>query len=54
MGGPMSVNDEDQLPWLAPEKRFIRAAINSGKPESYKSINQLMGDILSFLLRSDG
>jgi len=32
MGGPMSVNDEDQLPWLAPEKRFIRTAINSGKP----------------------
>jgi len=32
MGGPMSVNDEDRFPWLAPEKRFIRAAINYGKP----------------------
>ena len=32
MGGPMSVNDEDKLPWLTPEKRFIRAAINYGKP----------------------
>ena len=32
MGGPMSVNDEDQFPWLAPEKRFIREVIESGKP----------------------
>lgn len=27
MGGPMSVNDEDRLPWLKPEKQFIRDAI---------------------------
>jgi GMP synthase-like glutamine amidotransferase len=32
MGGPMSVNDEDQFPWLAAEKRFIRAAVQAGKP----------------------
>jgi len=32
LGGPMSVNDEDNFPWLAPEKLFISAAINSGKP----------------------
>jgi len=32
MGGPMSVNDEDQFPWLAAEKRFMRAAIQAGKP----------------------
>ncbi|MCK9196778.1 MAG: gamma-glutamyl-gamma-aminobutyrate hydrolase family protein [Syntrophales bacterium] len=32
MGGPMSVNDEDKFPWLAPEKSLIRSAINSGKP----------------------
>jgi GMP synthase-like glutamine amidotransferase len=32
MGGPMSVNDEADLPWLRDEKRFIRAAIQSGKP----------------------
>jgi GMP synthase-like glutamine amidotransferase len=31
MGGPMSVNDEDTLPWLAPEKRFIARAIEAGK-----------------------
>src|SRR5690606_13429859 len=27
MGGPMSVNDEDPLPWLVAEKRFVRAVI---------------------------
>ena len=30
LGGPMSVNDEAALPWLAPEKRLISAAIDSG------------------------
>ena len=32
MGGPMSVNDEAEFPWLAAEKRFIRAVIDAGKP----------------------
>ncbi|MDD2271551.1 MAG: type 1 glutamine amidotransferase [Desulfuromonadaceae bacterium] len=27
MGGPMSVNDEESLSWLRPEKQFIRDAI---------------------------
>jgi GMP synthase-like glutamine amidotransferase len=31
MGGSMSVNDEQQFPWLADEKRFIRQAIDAGK-----------------------
>jgi GMP synthase-like glutamine amidotransferase len=31
MGGPMSVNDEAEHPWLAVEKRFIREAIEEGK-----------------------
>ncbi|EGV19707.1 type 1 glutamine amidotransferase [Thiocapsa marina] len=30
MGGPMSVNDEAQLPWLRAEKRFLREAIAHG------------------------
>ena len=30
LGGPMSVNDEAALPWLAQEKRFIRRAIDAG------------------------
>ncbi len=32
MGGPMSVNDEAEYPWLVPEKEFIRVAIEQGKP----------------------
>ncbi|MEW6261934.1 MAG: type 1 glutamine amidotransferase [Thermodesulfobacteriota bacterium] len=32
MGGPMSVNDELTLPWLGPEKQFIREAIGQGTP----------------------
>ena len=32
MGGPMSVNDEDRFAWLVREKRFIRRAIDAGKP----------------------
>lgn len=31
MGGPMSVHDEDTLPWLAAEKRFIKATVSAGK-----------------------
>ena len=31
MGGPMSVNDEEVHPWLAPEKRLIAQCIESGK-----------------------
>ncbi len=32
MGGPMSVNDEDEFPWLTREKDFIRTVIDAGKP----------------------
>lgn len=32
MGGPMSVNDEDEFPWLVSEKQFIGEAIHLGKP----------------------
>ncbi|MCU7795922.1 MAG: gamma-glutamyl-gamma-aminobutyrate hydrolase family protein [Candidatus Thiodiazotropha sp. (ex Myrtea spinifera)] len=32
MGGPMSVNDERDYPWLVAEKRFIREFIATGKP----------------------
>ena len=31
MGGPMSVNDEADHPWLAGEKAFIREAVAEGK-----------------------
>ncbi len=32
MGGPMSVNDEAELPWLAAEKRFVAGAVRAGTP----------------------
>lgn len=31
MGGPMSVNDEQDYPWLVDEKRFIKSAIEAEK-----------------------
>ena len=30
MGGPMSVNDESEFPWLRSEKQFIRDAVQHG------------------------
>ncbi|GAA1335443.1 type 1 glutamine amidotransferase [Saccharothrix algeriensis] len=32
MGGPMSANDVDELPWLGPERRLIAEAAAAGKP----------------------
>lgn len=32
MGGPMSIHDEQEYPWLVAEKEFIRTAIKAGKP----------------------
>ena len=32
MGGPMSVNDESEYPWLVAEKCFIRQCIEAGTP----------------------
>lgn len=32
LGGPMSVNDEEQFPWLRTEKLFIRQVIDAGTP----------------------
>ena len=31
MGGPMSVNDEKELPWLIDEKKFLRRAIDNNQ-----------------------
>lgn len=32
LGGPMSVNDIGEYPWLTTEKQYIRKVIKSGKP----------------------
>ncbi|MHC1699450.1 MAG: type 1 glutamine amidotransferase [Humidesulfovibrio sp.] len=31
LGGPMGVYDDDRHPWLAGEKRFLRASVDAGK-----------------------
>lgn len=31
MGGPMNIYQEEEYPWLAAEKQFIKAAIDAGK-----------------------
>jgi GMP synthase-like glutamine amidotransferase len=47
MGGPMGVFDEDAYPWLAAEKRFIKAAIDSGKTVLGVCLGaQLIADVL--------
>jgi GMP synthase-like glutamine amidotransferase len=32
MGGPMGIYDEKEHPWLVPEKSFIKAVIDAGRP----------------------
>lgn len=32
MGGPMSIRDEEDYPWLRDEKLFIKKAVEAGKP----------------------
>ena len=32
MGGPMSANDDAELPWLRDEKAFVAAAVRAGTP----------------------
>ena len=47
MGGPMSVNEEINYPWLREEKRFIKEAINKGKIVIGICLGaQLMADVL--------
>jgi len=31
LGGPMSVNDEESLPWLRPEKALVRDSVDAGR-----------------------
>ena len=47
MGGPMGIYDEQEHPWLAAEKRFIRQVIDSGKKVLGVCLGaQLIADIL--------
>lgn len=47
MGGPMGVHDEDRLPWLKNEKRFIEKAVSKGKAVLGICLGaQLIADVL--------
>jgi GMP synthase-like glutamine amidotransferase len=47
MGGPMNIYQHDAHPWLAPEKRLIRAAIEAGRPVLGVCLGaQLIADVL--------
>ncbi len=47
MGCPMEVNDEDRLPWLVMEKRFIEKALSNGKAVLGICLGaQLIADVL--------
>jgi GMP synthase-like glutamine amidotransferase len=47
MGGPMNIHDHDTHPWLVAEKKFIRQAIDAGKPVLGICLGaQLIADVL--------
>ena len=47
MGGAMNVDEEARHPWLADEKRFLRTAIDAGKPVLGICLGgQLIADVL--------
>ena len=47
MGGPMNIYEEEKFPWLAAEKRFIKAAIDASKIALGVCLGaQLIADVL--------
>ncbi|MDP2847174.1 MAG: type 1 glutamine amidotransferase [Humidesulfovibrio sp.] len=47
MGGPMNIYEEDTFPWLALEKRFLKASIDAGKLVIGVCLGaQLLADVL--------
>ncbi|TDU26559.1 GMP synthase-like glutamine amidotransferase [Panacagrimonas perspica] len=47
MGGPMNIYEHDAHPWLVPEKRLIRAAIDAGRPALGICLgSQLIADVM--------
>ncbi|GAB6127289.1 type 1 glutamine amidotransferase [Humidesulfovibrio idahonensis] len=47
MGGPMNIYEEDKFPWLAAEKRFLKASAEAGKRILGVCLGaQLLSDVL--------
>ncbi|OIO01575.1 MAG: hypothetical protein AUJ49_07350 [Desulfovibrionaceae bacterium CG1_02_65_16] len=47
MGGPMNIYEEDKFPWLAVEKRFLKASMEAGKRILGVCLGaQLLADVL--------
>jgi len=47
MGGTMSVYQEEEFPWLRPEKKFVKEAIDTGKPVLGSCLGaQLIAEVL--------
>lgn len=54
MGGPMSANDDDQWPWLAAEKKFIREYLRRNKRALGICLGaQLIADALGAAVRKN-
>jgi len=55
LGGPMSVNDVEQLAWLREEKDLVRAAIKADKPVLGICLGgQMIADVLGAEVKSMG
>jgi len=55
MGGPMGVHDEEQFPWLAQEKNFLREVIGAGIPVLGICLGaQLLADVLGARVMANG
>ncbi|PXV62179.1 GMP synthase-like glutamine amidotransferase [Dysgonomonas alginatilytica] len=54
MGGPMNIYEEELYPWLVPEKKFIREAIESDKTViGFCLGSQLIADVLGGKITSN-
>lgn len=52
MGGPMNIYEHERFPWLAPEKVWLRSAVETGRPVLGICLGaQLLADVLGGVVR---